>query len=77
VPPKGAFYAYPKLDIPDSDEEFVKQLLRETGVLLVHGSGFGQAPGTKHCRIVFLPPEPILARAYQGITAFLEKHYGS
>ncbi|HEY6290759.1 MAG TPA: aminotransferase class I/II-fold pyridoxal phosphate-dependent enzyme [Terriglobia bacterium] len=75
VPPQGAFYAFPRLDIPGSDEEFVRGLLREKHVLLVHGSGFGQAPGTKHFRIVFLPDEPILRRAYQAIAEYLGEHY--
>jgi len=75
VPPRGAFYAFPRIDIPDSDEDFVKQLLIEKQVLVVHGSGFGQAPGTKHIRIVFLPDEATLARAYTAITAFMREHY--
>lgn len=75
VEPRGAFYAYPKLDIPDSDEDFVKKLLKEKQVLLVHGSGFGQAPGTKHVRIVFLPDDQTLARAYEALRAFMVEHY--
>jgi alanine-synthesizing transaminase len=75
VAPRGAFYAFPKIDIPDSDEHFAKQLLMEKHVLLVHGTGFGQAPGTKHVRIVFLPDEATLTRAYDGIRAFIAEHY--
>jgi alanine-synthesizing transaminase len=75
VEPRGAFYAFPRIEIPDSDEQFVKQLLMEKKVLVVHGSGFGQAPGTKHFRIVFLPDEATLDRAYQGMRAFIEEHY--
>jgi alanine-synthesizing transaminase len=75
VRPDGAFYAYPKLDIPEPDEDFVKKLLRETGVLVVHGSGFGQEPGTRHFRIVFLPDEQTLASAYTAITGFMNRHY--
>jgi alanine-synthesizing transaminase len=71
VKPRGAFYAFPKLDITESDEEFVRQLLMEKHVLAVHGSGFGQAPGTRHMRIVFLPDEHTLGRAFESITAFL------
>jgi alanine-synthesizing transaminase len=76
VPPQGAFYAFPRLEIPGGDEEFVRALLREKHVLLVHGSGFGQAPGTRHFRIVFLPDEPTLQRAYGAIAEFLREHYG-
>ncbi len=75
VDPRGAFYAFPRLDIPDSDEHFVKQLLMEKHVLMVHGTGFGQAPGTKHMRIVFLPDEATLTSAYEGLRSFIAEHY--
>ncbi len=75
VAPRGAFYAFPRLDIPDSDEHFVKQLLMEKHVLMVHGTGFGQAPGTKHMRIVFLPDEATLTSAYEGLRSFIAEHY--
>ena len=74
VSPRGAFYAFPRLDIPESDDSFVRGLLAEEQVLVVHGGGFGQAPGTKHIRIVFLPPEPILEQALNKIAAYLERH---
>ena len=75
VPPRGAFYAFPRLEIPESDEDFVKKLLLEKQVLVVNGSGFGQAPGTKHFRLVFLPDEATLRRAYGAITEFVREHY--
>jgi len=75
VAPKGAFYAYPTLEIPDDDLRFVTDLLKQKHVLVVHGSGFGQKPGTKHLRIVFLPPEPVLAEAYDAITEFMRERY--
>jgi alanine-synthesizing transaminase len=75
VPPRGAFYAFPKLDIPESDEIFTKELLREKHVLVVHGAGFGQKPGTKHVRIVFLPEEPVLSGAYAAIADFMRERY--
>jgi alanine-synthesizing transaminase len=77
APINGAFYAYPRIDIPEPDETFVKELLAETGVLVVHGSGFGQAPGTKHFRIVFLPEEPVLSAAYASISEFMQRRYGN
>jgi alanine-synthesizing transaminase len=76
VKPNGAFYAFPRIDVPEPDGEFVKQLVTETGVLVVHGSGFGQAPGTKHFRIVFLPDERVLGAAYESISQFIERRYG-
>jgi alanine-synthesizing transaminase len=75
VAPRGAFYAFPRVDLPDSDEQFVKKLLVEKHVLLVHGTGFGQAPGTKHVRIVFLADEETLTRAYEALRAFITEHY--
>jgi alanine-synthesizing transaminase len=75
VKPRGAFYAFPKLDIEGTDEEFVRQLLVEKQVLLVHGSGFGEADGTRHVRIVFLPDEKTLSKAYQSIADFMAERY--
>jgi alanine-synthesizing transaminase len=76
VAPRGAFYAYPKLDIPEGDDVFVKELLLQKHVLVVHGSGFGQKPGTRHFRIVFLPDEKTLTTAYAGIAEFMQGRYG-
>ncbi len=76
VKPKGAFYAYPKLEFEiKSDKEFVIELLKETGVLVVYGEGFGQKKGTHHFRVVFLPPEDTLADAYYKIENFIRKRY--
>src|SRR5579862_780120 len=77
VPPRGAFYAYPRIDIPESDEIFVKELIRQKHVMVVHGSGFGQKPGTQHFRIVFLPDETTLTKAYAGIADFIRERYGN
>jgi alanine-synthesizing transaminase len=75
VAPRGAFYSFPKIDIPESDEVFVKELIRQKHVMVVHGSGFGQKPGTQHFRIVFLPDEQTLTRAYAGIAEFIHERY--
>ena len=77
VLPRGAFYAYPRLDIPESDEVFVKELIRQKHVMVVHGSGFGQKPGTQHFRIVFLPDEQTLGKAYAAIGDFIQERYGT
>jgi alanine-synthesizing transaminase len=81
VAPRGAFYAFPRIrfpesGIPESDETFVKELIRQKHVMVVHGSGFGQKPGTHHFRIVFLPDEKTLAKAYAGIADFIRERYG-
>ena len=73
VEPQGAFYALPSLhrEWAGGDEAFVLELVRETGVLFVHGEGFGQKPGTRHFRVVFLPPENVLSAAFDGLEKFL------
>jgi alanine-synthesizing transaminase len=75
VTPRGAFYAYPSLDIPEEDEVFVCELIRQKHVMVVHGSGFGQRPDTRHFRIVFLPDEKTLATAYSAIGDMLRERY--
>jgi alanine-synthesizing transaminase len=75
VAPKGAFYAFPSLDIPEDDLTFVSELLKQKHVLLVHGSGFGQKPGTHHARIVTLPQGDVLTNAYAKVSEFLQERY--
>jgi len=76
--PEGAFYVFPKVDEIGSkwktDEQFVLHLLEETGVLLVHGSGFGAPHGSGHFRGVFLPPIETLEIAYDRLEQFMSKH---
>ncbi len=74
VKPEGAFYAYPQLHMEQKDSHFVSELIKETGVVVVPGSGFGQVPGTQHFRVVFLPNEQILEKAYKNIGSFFEKY---
>ncbi len=73
VSPGGAFYAFARLHTDKPDSLFAAELLRETGVVVVPGSGFGQVPGTQHFRIVFLPNEELLAKAYRQIGQFMAK----
>jgi alanine-synthesizing transaminase len=72
VAPQAAFYAFPRLDIPRPDSEFVVDLVRQTGVIVVPGSGFGQAPGTNHFRMVFLPPEQTIEKALRLVGSFIQ-----
>jgi alanine-synthesizing transaminase len=75
VKPQAALYMFPKLDptvypITD-DRQFFLELLRETRVMLVQGTGFNwQRPD--HFRIVFLPHEDDLREAIGRIAKFLE-----
>lgn len=75
--PEGAFYIFPKIhDVGTrwkTDMEFVVQLLKETGVLIVNGSGFDPVYGKGHARIVFLPPISELEEAYNGLEQFMKK----
>ena len=75
--PKGAFYMFPSIDLKNrwnNDLEFVIELLNSTGVLTVHGSGFGSM-GTGHFRIVYLPQEAILNKSMDKIEKFIkDKH---
>ncbi|MBI5059320.1 aminotransferase class I/II-fold pyridoxal phosphate-dependent enzyme [candidate division KSB1 bacterium] len=72
--PEGAFYAFPRLHIKGSDHDFCAELLRETGVVVVPGSGFGQVPGTQHFRVVILPPDDILQKAFTALREFMQRH---
>jgi len=75
VSPRGAFYAFPRIDIPEGDDVFVRELILRKHVMVVHGSGFGQKPGTKHFRIVFLPDEKTLEKAYGAIGELMRERY--
>ena len=75
VKPQAALYIFPRLDptlypITD-DRQFFLELLRETRVMLVQGSGFNW-PQPDHFRIVFLPHEDDLREAIARIAKFLE-----
>jgi len=74
VKPEGAFYAYPSLHFSHTDTHFVSELIKETGVVVVPGSGFGQKPGTQHFRVVFLPNEKILEKSYKNIAEFFKRY---
>jgi alanine-synthesizing transaminase len=75
VKPVAALYMFPKLDpkiYPIKDDRvFFLELLRETRVMLVQGTGFNW-PAPDHFRIVFLPHEDDLAEAVGRIAKFLE-----
>jgi alanine-synthesizing transaminase len=72
VAPRAAFYVLPSLTLPPgrTDEHFVLALLRETGILCVHGSGFGMPPEQGFFRIVFLAEPDALRSIYTDIGAF-------
>lgn len=72
-PAEGAMYLFPTVRMPPkalaaaaaagftaADEWYCIRLLEETGLVVVPGSGFGQADGTYHFRTTFLPQQPDL-----------------
>ena len=71
--PQGAFYAFPKIENNpfNTDKDFVLELLKQKGVLTVHGSGFGTKYGSGHFRIVYLPKMEILESAMDKIEDFV------
>ena len=56
------------------DKEFVIDLLKESHVLVVHGSGFCQTFGKDHFRAVILPPMETLEQAFNKLEQFMKKH---
>jgi alanine-synthesizing transaminase len=77
VKPQAALYMFPKLDPAvypiDDDRQFFMQVLRETRVMLVQGTGFNYTDN-QHFRIVFLPHEDDLREAINRLAKFLESY---
>ena len=74
--PHGAFYVFPKINLNsrwDNDLQFVLEFLNNTGVLTVHGSGFGSEFGGGHLRIVYLANELLLESAMDKLERFVSK----
>ncbi|MDX1280899.1 pyridoxal phosphate-dependent aminotransferase [Shewanella colwelliana] len=75
--PKGALYAFPKLDAKKfnlrDDERLVLDLLKEKKILLVQGSAFNW-PEPDHLRVVFLPHKEDLEKALGDFGEFLDTY---
>ena len=74
VAPRGALYAFPRLD-PEvyeiqSDEQLVLDLLLQEKILVTQGTGFNW-PATDHLRIVTLPWARDLSAAIERLGNFL------
>ena len=71
----AAFYLFPKLDVKKfnitSDKAFARDLLTETGILVIPGSGFDW-PDPDHFRIVMLPEAGELRAAMERMGNFLD-----
>ena len=89
-PVMGAMYCFPKLTLPQKaieaakaknqnpDEFYCFELLENTGICVVPGSGFRQKPGTFHFRTTILPPLEMIRESMERFKKFhlqfLEKY---
>lgn len=79
---QGAMYAFPRIVLPPKAIEAAKaqnkapdvfyafELLENTGICIVPGSGFGQQPGTYHFRTTILPQPDKLKEMLDKFAAF-------
>ncbi|KAJ3076812.1 hypothetical protein HDU99_001303, partial [Rhizoclosmatium hyalinum] len=82
---EGAMYLFPTITLPagavaaakklgkQPDELYCLELLNETGVCVVPGSGFLQKEGTWHFRSTFLAPEAQMGEFAQSLAGFHAK----
>jgi len=80
VKPGGAFYVFPKVEIDGKtwkdDKDFVIDLLRQTGILFVYGSGFDEKYGAKHFRSVTLPQVDMINDAMDKLGEYMHRKMG-
>lgn len=88
---QGAMYCFPRITIPEKaineakkqnmspDSLYCYELLENTGICVIPGSGFGQRAGTHHFRITILPPEEefksMVVRFKEFHSKFLAKYH--
>ena len=74
---RAAFYLFPRLDVKKfnitSDKQFAADLLRQTNILVVPGSGFDWAE-PDHFRLVMLPRAEELREAMERMGRFLDSY---
>jgi len=80
----GAMYSFPRVHLPEKaiqaaeaagqkpDFFYCHQMLENTGICVVPGSGFGQYPGTYHFRMTILPTVDLLGEMLQRMKSFHE-----
>ncbi|GMF16815.1 unnamed protein product [Phytophthora lilii] len=78
-------YTFPNVTLPSKAVEAAKdagmapdafycmQMLDETGIVVVPGSGFGQKEGTWHFRSTILPPEEAVDEVIEKTAKFHAK----
>jgi aspartate/methionine/tyrosine aminotransferase len=87
MPIEGAMYAFPEVMLPrayikkakdmgkPADTLYCIEVLKELGVIMVPGNGFGQRPNSFHYRLTILPAEPDLVGMLQGLEKFQQDLY--
>lgn len=74
---RGAFYMFPSVDLSGTpwrtDRDFVLDLIKTEGLVLVHGSGFDPEFGSGHFRTITLPPMEVLEEAYDRLERFMTR----
>lgn len=77
VKPRGAIYAFPRLDPKqlkiEDDVALVLDILEQEKILVVQGSAFN-IEDTQHLRVVFLPRDDEIVNAIQGVARVLEQY---
>ncbi len=71
--PEGAFYVFPRYDLPISSVEVARRLLEEERVAVVPGVSFGPG-GERHLRLSYTSPMELLDEAAERFGRFLERH---
>nr|AIT69915.1 alanine transaminase [Undaria pinnatifida] len=81
----GALYAFPRIRLSNkakkaaeakgvpADEFYCLEILDQSGIVLVPGSGFGQEEGTLHFRTTFLPAEETMHETLKRLSVAHEK----
>ncbi|MES1908712.1 MAG: hypothetical protein MHM6MM_001590 [Cercozoa sp. M6MM] len=84
-PVAASMYAFPSVQLParavaaaeaqgkEPDALYCMELLEETGICVVPGSGFGQRDGTFHFRTTILPPESDFDEVCEALGVFHAK----
>ncbi|MGA9840321.1 MAG: pyridoxal phosphate-dependent aminotransferase [Thermoplasmata archaeon] len=73
VRPEGAFYVFPRYDLPLSSRDFCALLLREEKLAVVPGVAFGPH-GEHHVRISYSSAVEVLDDGVDRLERFLERH---
>lgn len=76
VAPAGALYAFPRIEVPDIDDQtFALALLEQESVLVVPGHGFN-IDRPDHLRLTLLPEAPVMTEVLGRIERQIERMAG-